>query len=102
MAFETFLKTIGDLKPEEERDVEKQATGGVRSAAASATTLILGELSARGPTSISAVQKLTGLGFTDFSPALESLLDAGLVEVRGQSGDEIIALAPHVSSATSA
>lgn len=67
-------------------------------AAINHTSVILAALTRLGPTSLSELQGVTGLPFSEFTDAVRALLDAGVIELEGPSGQEVARLAPPLAA----
>lgn len=80
-SFETFLKSVGDTKP----------PGRSESSGRPSPLRMLLEF---GPMSLTRLQEESGLGDEQFTAALKTMEDEGLIEISEVGGDRVVALTP--------
>lgn len=101
-AFEPFLKTMRELDEETASNAPAQSVPAQNAPpegnAINDTSIVLAALTRTGPTKLGELQTITGLGFAPFSDAVRALLDAGVIELEGASGEEVARLAPAVKA----
>lgn len=101
-AFEPFLKTMRELDEETTSNAQAQNVPAQNAPpegnAINDTSIVLAALTRTGPTRLGELQTITGLGFAPFSDAVRALLDAGVIELEGASGEEVARLAPAVKA----
>jgi hypothetical protein len=90
-AFEPFLK---GMKEQSDATTQAASREGSIQEHMSAASAIVASLVQSQPAALTRLQQDTQLSFREFSDAVNSLLDSGLIELTGPKGEEVAQLSP--------